>query len=86
MAEKRVQKGRVVRLSEEAEKRVEKLKQEGESWNQAILRLVSGPVYWLVPSAKKVFETKKEARGFAVLAAVQKGEDSPEEPVKVRVE
>lgn len=83
---KRVQAGKVVRLGPTAEKKLSTLKREGESWNALLERIISGKSYWLVPSLKKVFETKKEAKGMAVLNAVQSGKDSPEDPVKVREE
>lgn len=80
---KREQKGRVIRIGETAEAKLEKLKEEGESWSKFLLRMVEGKTYWILPSIGRIFETKKEARGAAIVKAVTKGED-PESPVKVR--
>ncbi len=84
MSKQRQQSGKVIRLSEETQSKLEKLKADKESWSKFLLRLTSGATYWLLPSSKRVFETKKEAKGLAVLQAVQSGADKPEEPVKVR--
>lgn len=83
---KRVQSGRVVRLGEDVVAKLESDKGE-ESWSKYIARLLEkleAKSYWLVPSVKKVFETKKEASGFAVLKAVQEGGDKPEKLIRVR--
>lgn len=76
----------MVRLGEDVVSRLESEKGE-ESWSKYIARLLEkleGKSYWLIPSVRKVFETKKEASGFAVLKAVQEGEKKPEQPIKVR--
>ena len=81
---KRIQSGKVVRLGADVLKRLDSVRKKDESWSQLVARLISGDTYWLVPSAKKIFESRKEAMGFSVLAAVQTGKEKPERPVKVR--
>jgi predicted CopG family antitoxin len=87
MAKKRIQSGKVVRLGEDVIEKLEPQRKDRESWSKFLVRLLEkleGKSYWLVPSAKKVFESKKKAAGFAVLDAVSKGKDKPESPVRVR--
>ena len=84
---KRIQSGKVVRLGEDVIDKLEPQRQDKESWSKFLVRLLGkleGKSHWLVPSVKKVFATKKEAAGFAVLNAVQKGEAKPEQVVKLR--
>ena len=85
-AKKRKQAGKVVRLGEAAFAKLSSLKGD-DSWNSLILGVLEkleAKAYWLVPSAKKVFPTRKEAMGFTVLKAVKQGKEQPERPIKVR--
>lgn len=93
---RRKQKGKVVRLGASVYARLVVKKKDGESWDSLMRRLLGlatkkgieqpKKTYWLLPNAKLIFDTEKDARGMAVLLAVKAGRKKPEAPIKVSEE
>ena len=92
---KRKQKGKVVRLGYNVHEALRRRKTKGESWDAFFRRLMGLPTrkgevqdkktYWLLESARLIFDTEKEARGHAILDAVRDGRGARkvEAPIKV---
>lgn len=93
---KRKQKGKVVRLGQDVHDFLRRRRKKGESWDAFFRRIIGLPTrkgesqekktFWLLESARIFFSTEKEARGHAILTAVQKGRKKAEVPIKVSEE
>lgn len=94
---KRIQKGRVIRVSADTESELRTRRKAGESWDALFRRLLGIPTrkgteqprktFWLLERANLIFRTEKEARGMALVLAVRSGKQRVHEPpIKVVAE
>lgn len=75
--------GKVIRISDELRDRINQLREPGETWNEAIAKVVTRSHMWTLPS--KLVPTKSLALGLAISEAVKEGRPltDRENPIKV---